>query len=187
VPLTFKLNHAIINSELVNLVYGVPRWNFWLGHYKKGTDIMTDRKFLNTLYFSMFLSGVGMALAIVVSYCRVDEQTNTVATEVDIHQNLPGLSGYKQIGWCQMVGGVNREPESGINYVVVSLSGDTNDFTSLRVCYVDTRRYRQDYARYDDKTNEVVFVVSYVATSTDQPTYLVQCNGATRERNNEAH
>jgi hypothetical protein len=183
--LTYNIYYATIIGRLVDLAYGVPRWNFWLGHYKKGTDIMTDRKFLGTLYFSMFLSGVGIALAIVASYCRVDEQTNTVATA---HENPPGLIGYNEIGWRPVVGEMNKDPESGVHYVIVSINGRTNDILSQRVCYINLGATStwSDFSWYDEATLPPVWKVYVVSRRTEpmnQTVFFVK-NDATNPKYN---
>jgi hypothetical protein len=129
---------------------------------------MTERKFLNTLFFSMFFAGI-IALAIVVSFCRADKKTNTVTTAVDVHQNVPGLSDYREIGWRPVVGEINKDPESGVHYVIVSINGRTNDILSQRVCYINLGATStwSDFSWYDEATLPPVCKVYVVSRRTE--------------------
>lgn len=111
--------------------------------------------------------------------------TNMVVTAAEVHENPPSLNDYHKMGWRLIVGSTNHNPESHTSHVQISLNGDTNDFSSLRICHVDVRRVRADYARYDG-TNESVFVLWYIGPD-KFPVYVAQDDGAWREYNGRAH
>jgi hypothetical protein len=116
------------------------------------------------------------------------KQTNTVTTAVDVHQNVPGLSDYREIGWRPVVGEMNKDPESGVHYVIVSINGRTNDILSQRVCYINlgATSTLNDFSWYDEATLPPVWKVYVVSRRTEpmnQTVFFVK-NDATNPKYN---
>lgn len=52
-----------------------------------------------------------------------------------------GTNGVTEIGWRPMISGIQVEKMSGVIYVVVSTSADTNDTSNYRECFVEYDPY----------------------------------------------
>ena len=143
-----------------------------------------SKEIIKLIAIPVAILGVIFAVLLIVPWFLLNYTNNKVDA---VHENLPGLGSYHEIGWSTVVGDkiVNHEPESGTHYVVVSFSDQINSIRRLHICHINMMPgvpiSINDMVWYDDSTTPPtpkVYVVAYRYSLREEDLHYVKWNAA---------
>ena len=81
---------------------------------------------------------IGIACVVALFLALNLVRTEKIKGQQDIAiQSLISSTNVTKLGWLTMVKRVQAEPESGAEYIIVSISNDTNNIASFRTCWIN--------------------------------------------------